>query len=95
MPFELSLPAEFSQSRWKAKIREKETLEPPHVTLLQRTQAWRINLRTGEFMDRQPDPSEVPEALIEFLKGDEVWKQLCEAWDRKYPGNKVGGASDE
>lgn len=94
MPFDLSLPQQFRRARWKVKIREKEIREPPHVTILRGTRAWRINLRTGEFMDAEPDPAEVPEDLVEHVKGAEVWKQLCEEWDKKYPQNPVSGAKD-
>lgn len=95
MPFELTLPQKFRQARWKVKIREKEAREPPHVTILQRTDAWRIDLRTGEFMDRQPAPSEVPDDLVEHIKSEEVWKRLCDEWDKKYPDNPVSGSDDE
>ena len=46
MTYSLRLPRKFKQ--WKVKIRDRETVEPPHVTLLRKTQAWRIDLRTGE-----------------------------------------------
>lgn len=89
MPFDLHLPAALRKARWKVKIREKETREPPHVTILRRTKAWRINLRTGQFMDEQPDPGEVPSALLRHIHAPENWNQLCVAWDRKYPDNPV------
>ena len=98
MPFDLPLPANFSRARWKVKIREKESREPPHATVLRATEAWRIDLRTGEFMDCQPDPSEVPPELIEFIKAHANWRRLCEAWDMKYPTNPVQsneGAEEE
>jgi hypothetical protein len=91
MPFELSLPHKFRQAKWKAKIREKETREPPHLTLLKKTQAWRIDLRTTEFMDAEPDPAEVPKDLVDFIRGEKVWQQLCDEWDKKYPKNPVMG----
>lgn len=91
MPFDLPLPAPLRKSRWKVKIREKEIREPPHVTILRGTQAWRIDLRTGEFMNQQPDLSEVPEELIAFIKDEANWTLLCDAWDRKYPANRVHG----
>jgi hypothetical protein len=73
------------------KIREKENRETPHVTILRETQAWRINLRTADFMDRQPDPAEVPDELIAHVKRVENWRLLREQWDRKYPDNPVRG----
>jgi hypothetical protein len=94
VPFDLPLPAALRKARWKVKIREKESREPPHVTILRGTQAWRIDLRAGEFMDQQPDPSDVPEEIIAFVKEEENWSLLCEEWDRKYPTNPVHGQED-
>lgn len=51
----------------EAKIRDKENREHPHVTILRGTKAWRINLRTGEFMDDDPTPAEVPRQLVAFI----------------------------
>ena len=89
MPFDLPLPTALRKARWKVRIREKERREPPHVTILRGTQAWRINLRTGEFMDQEPDPADVPEALIAHITGEANWEVLCDEWDRKYPTNPV------
>ena len=96
MPFNLPLPTSLRQARWKVKIREKESREPPHVTILRGALAWRIDLRTGEFMDDQPDPSEVPDAILALIRADETWRLLCEEWNHKYPTNPVGAdTSDE
>jgi hypothetical protein len=89
VPFDLSLPVRFRRARWKVKIREKETREPPHVTILRGTKAWRINLRTGEFMDPEPDPTDVPSGLVDYVTSEKVWKRLCEEWNKKYPNNPV------
>jgi hypothetical protein len=94
VPFDLSLPQQFRQARWKVKIREKEVREPPHMTILRGTQAWRINLRTGEFMDAEPDPAEVPKDLVDYVKGADVWKELCDQWDKKYPQNPLSGEKE-
>jgi hypothetical protein len=72
-----------------------ETREPPHVTVIRGTQAWRINLRDGEFMDAQPDPAEVPDTLIELVTEEETWQRLCDEWDRMYPDNPVSGSEIE
>jgi len=66
-----------------------QRLEPPHVSILRRTDKWRINLRTGEFMDRRPDPAEVPQGLLDFL--DDHWEWACDTWDEMYPDNPVEG----
>jgi hypothetical protein len=71
-----------------------ETREPPHVSILRRTQSWRINLRTGDFMDQRPDPSLVPEELLQLIRNAETWKWLCDQWDFKYPDNPVSSTED-
>jgi hypothetical protein len=95
MPFSLSLTAALKNARWKVKIRDKETREPPHVTILRGTDAWRMNLRTGKFMDDSPEPSEVPGELIGLIKDTANWRRLCNEWDRMYPDNPVSDAGNE
>lgn len=94
MPFELSLPPHLKRARWRVKIREKETREPPHVTILRRTQAWRLNLRTGEFMDSEPDPRDVSPEVLDHVTAEHNWRRLCDEWDKKYPNNTVDGTRD-
>jgi hypothetical protein len=89
--FNLRLPDALRKARWKVKIRDKETREPPHVTIIRGTEAWRINLRTGEFMDADPDPSDVPRAIVELIHEEAAWQRLCDTWDDMYPGNPVSG----
>jgi len=91
MAFSFPLPAALKNARWKVKIRDKETREPPHVTIIRGTEAWRIDLRTGRFMDDDPDPSDVPAKLIELILMPANWLQLCEMWDVMYPNNPVAG----
>lgn len=99
MPFDLPLPAQF-RGQWKVKIREKERLEPPHVSIIKGTDTWRINLRTGEFMDRKPDPTEVPGNLVDHIKQgrrtkkQSIWEWLCSEWDNKYPDNKIASEDE-
>lgn len=87
MAYTLRLPSKFKQ--WKVKIRDRETVEPPHVTVLRKTLAWRIDLRTGEFMDAEPDPEEVPDALVNFIKDGAQWLELRDQWDSIYPANPI------
>jgi hypothetical protein len=87
VPYELCLPVALKNACWKVKIRDKETCEPPHVTIIQKMKAWRINLRTGEFMDACPEPSAVPSALKQIMKCH--WILLCQQWDAMYPNNPV------
>lgn len=94
MAFNLRLPDALRKARWKVKIRDKEIREPPHVTIIRGTRAWRINLRTGEFMDANPGPSEVPGEIIELITEEETWQRLCDEWDRMYADHPVSGDDD-
>lgn len=89
MPFDFPLPVFLKKAGWKVKIRERETREPPHLTILRRTQAWRVDLRTGEFMDTRPDPNDVPAEIITLIKVPDTWTLICSARDQKYPKNPV------
>jgi hypothetical protein len=89
MAYTLPLPVALRQARWKVKIRDKETREPPHVTIIRGTDSWRIDLRTGQFMDAAPDPSQVPQELIELIIEEVTWQWLCDEWNRLYPNNPV------
>ena len=91
MAFNLRIPKVFRQARWKVKIRDKESREPPHVTMLRGTEAWRINLRTSQFMDEKPNPTDVPTEIVEFIKRKDNWECLCKNWDEMYPNNPVLG----
>lgn len=94
MAFNLPLPESLRRARWKVKIRDKETREHPHVTILRGTKAWRINLRTGKFMDDDPDPAEVPHQLVELIGHEETWQRLRHEWDRMYPTNPVSSQEE-
>ena len=95
MAYSLPLTAALRKARRKVKIRDKETREPPHVTIIRGTDAWRIDLRTGAFMDGSPHPSEVPDELVELIKAAATWRNLCDEWDRIYPDNPVAGEENE
>jgi hypothetical protein len=95
MAFSLPLKAALKNARWKVKIRDKETREPPHVTLIRGVDAWRIDLWTGAFMDAVPDPAKVPEELLIHIREAANWKRLCREWDRMYPNNPVVNHEDE
>jgi hypothetical protein len=87
MAFELELPEPLKGQRWKVKIRDKERAEPPHVTVLWKTQSWRVGLRDLAFLDREPDPGEVPAAILSTIK--EKLEELRAQWDHMYPDNPV------
>jgi len=95
MAYTLPLTAALKKARWKVKIRDKETREPPHVTIIRGTDAWRLDLRTTEFMDDDPDPAGVPGEMIGLIKNEDTWQQLCDEWDRMYPTNPVTDDEDE
>lgn len=87
MPYELRLDKSSRALGWKVKIRDKERLEPPHVTIIKGTKSWRWDLRRQVFMDPYPPTKEVPEDLVTKLKAEH--SNLKKQWDLKYPENKV------
>jgi len=87
VPFELSLPAAMSNGGWKVKIRDKERNEPPHVTIISGTRAWRWGLREQNWLDKEPPGREVPADVVAFVKANLA--ELISAWDSKYPENPV------
>ena len=93
MAFALPLPDVWRKNGWRVKIRDDERVEPPHVTIICKTRAWRLALRTGEFLDREPPGREVPDDLVEL-----VWherRQLRTKRDEMYPENPVFSQEDE
>ncbi len=87
MAFSLPLAPPLPAQGWKVKIRDRERNEPPHVTILHRTRAWRFDLRSGGFLDQEPDPKDVPgEVLAEIGKHKELLRQK---WDEMYPENPI------
>jgi hypothetical protein len=94
MPFEVALPAAAKKAGWKVKIRDRERLEPPHVTILFKTEAWRVGLRDEELLvppggSWSALPPEVRQAI------EAHWDELIAAWDAMYPENPVEGTGDE
>lgn len=87
MAFSLPLPPPWDSQGWKVKIRDRERLEPPHVTVLHRTRAWRWNLRTGGFLDADPPPGDVPTEIIAVVSANLT--RLRAEWDAMYPSNPV------
>jgi hypothetical protein len=87
VPFALTLPEPWASRGWKAKIRDRERLEPPHVTVLYKTSAWRFDLRTEAFLDKEPTPKDVPEEVIGAVRSNLTL--LRQEWDRMYPANRI------
>ncbi|MDP7020273.1 MAG: hypothetical protein QGG36_31035 [Pirellulaceae bacterium] len=46
-------------------------------------------------MDKKPDPSDVPNGIIDFIEEEETWQQLCEEWDGMYPTNPVSSDDED
>lgn len=93
MAFNLPLAEQLTKARWKVKIFDKENREPPHVTIIRGTQKWRINLRTGDFMDRDPPGREVDEEVMQAIWDN--WEYLQQQWDRIHSDNPVEGTANE
>jgi len=74
------------------KIADKEIREPPHVTISRKTDRWRFDLREKEFMDRLPDPANVPDSLLQII--ERHWTLLCRQWNAMYPNNPVADDED-
>lgn len=90
MAFSLQLPVDLREAGWKVKIRDRERLEPPHVTILYKMDAWRIDLRTGRFLEADASWRGVDPRVRGAV--EDAWEQLCRAWDATYPDNPVGRA---
>ena len=94
MPYVVPLPRKLKAEGWKVKIREKERVEPPHVTVMHKAEEWRLGLRDKQLLEppggqiRDIDP-----AVMQII--EENWEQLKEAWDEKYPENPVSSADRE
>jgi hypothetical protein len=93
MPFDVPLPRKLKAKGWKVKIREKERIEPPHVTVMHKVDEWRLGLRDRQLLVppggkiRDIDP-----AVMQII--GEYWEQLIAAWDTKYPENPVRSVED-
>ncbi len=88
MAFPLKLPPPLGDEGWKVKIRERERVEPPHVTIFHHRKEWRLGLRDGEFLV-PPGGSwkEIDVRVREVI--EQNWKRLCDEWDQKYPSNPI------
>ena len=94
MPFQLPLPRKLKTEGWKVKIREKERVEPPHVTIMHRADEWRLGLRDRQLL--VPPGGRIKDIDAEVMRIiDEHWEQLIAAWDEKYPENPVSSAEDD
>jgi hypothetical protein len=94
MPFDVPLPKKLKADGWKVKIREKERVEPPHVTIMHRTEEWRLGLRDKQLL--VPPGGRIKDINPGVMQAiDEHWERLVAAWDAKYPKSPVSSAEDE
>ena len=94
MPYELPLPKRLKAQGWKVKIREKERVEPPHVTILHNEDEWRIGLRDGKLL--VPPGGRLKDIHHDVMQlVAKSWEGLKAAWDQKYPENPVSSAEDD
>jgi hypothetical protein len=88
MPHELDLPKRLKAKGWKVKIREKERLEPPHVTIICGKKEWRVGLRDNSFLVPPGGKwADIDGEVRELIEKN--WKSLQAAWDKKYPSNPI------
>lgn len=87
MPFSLKLPQPLTANGWKVKIRDKERVEPPHISIIRKMDTWRWGLREQDFLDKRPPPREVPLQLQEYIQSNR--DLLIAQWDKMYPMNPV------
>ncbi len=94
MPYELPLPKKLKAEGWKVKIREKERVEPPHVTVMHKEREWRLGLRNKELLVPPGGRiKDIDDGVMRII--EEHWERLIAAWDAKYPENPVSSAADE
>jgi len=84
--YDLKLPKALAKAGWKVKIRDKERLEEPHVTIIKGTLSWRVGLRNRDFLD-EGRWKDFPDTLRESIETD--WTLLCQEWDALYPAKPV------
>jgi hypothetical protein len=94
LPFDVPLPRKLKAKGWKVKIREKERVEPPHVTIMHKADEWRLGLRDRRLLVPPGGRiKDIDATVMEII--DEHWDAPIEAWDEKYPENPVSSAEEE
>jgi hypothetical protein len=87
MTYDLPMPKSSKHLGWKVKIRNLERTEDPHVTIIWKTLSWRYNIRNTGFMDREPNPDQVPKDVVAHI--EENVEKLRAEWNKKHPENRV------
>jgi len=62
-------------------------------TVMRGPLAWRWGLREQRFLDQNPNPADVPNEIVDFLR--QSLPQLVTAWDGMYPENPVSSKEPE
>jgi hypothetical protein len=94
MPFELPLPKKLRAEGWKVKIRDKERVEPPHVTVMRKADEWRLGLRDGALL--VPPGGRIKDIDPKVMRIiEDQWERLQREWDERYPENPVSSTEDE
>lgn len=75
------------------KIHDFERLEPPHVTIYQKMQVWRLSLRDKTFLLRTDKWSDLHADIRGELERN--WDLLVAEWNALHPENPVFGQDDE
>ena len=96
MAFSLDLPDPLSSEGWKVKIRDKERLEPPHVTIFHGRRVWRLGLRDRMFLiPPGGNWNQIDQRVRTAIESEATWRRLCDAWDRMYPPNPISAVGDD
>jgi hypothetical protein len=90
--YSLKLPRRLKSAGWRVKIRDKERLELPHVTILHRARSWRFGLRDMQYLDLEPEPADIPDDLLTEVVAH--IDDLRREWDAMYPGNRISGQAE-
>ena len=87
MPFSLIVPEPWASGGCKIRILTDEWREEPHFNFFRGIRCWRFGMRRRTFMDRYPDPREVPRELVKFALQN-LWLLAAE-WNAMHPHNPV------
>ena len=76
------------------KIREKERVEPPHVTIMHKADEWRLGLRDRQLLIPPGGRiRDIDKEVMEII--DCHWTELQKAWDQKYPENPIRSIEED
>ena len=85
--FRAQAPGAVGESRLEGEDPRSRAARAPHVTILHKTRAWRFERRSEKFLDREPDPRDVPEEVVGAVRSSLAL--LRQEWDRMFPENRV------